>query len=318
MENLYLWRDGERLGPYSLSVLRATWEHGGSADGDLVWDVEAGQWIPAPEFFSARTEPVSSAQPPPPPPPTSKPPIPDPSPIPPPFPLDVQPAQSVRQHGIFYYAFWGTVSVLVTLVILFIGFIFLTTTGAGFMSGYRSAAPSAARSPTNSAVRNLPALTQDEARNAISLLNNLHVRTDDIEGTTWYSPDDGFSSAVYLYIGKKKFGQPWLRWKIRYYGSDWLFIRGYRVKIDEDDPITLLPAARIKRESGSGSLWETLDEPASDHSVLLNKILASKITQVRMQGVDGSTDFVLTPEALGRMRSVLLVFRYLGGTWPAD
>src|SRR5204862_2957414 len=66
------------------------------------------------------------------------------------------------------------------------------------------------------------ALTETEIEQARSLVTGLNSRTDDIEGITWYSPDpaDNYKTAVYLYIGQKQTGQPWLRWKIRHYGKD--------------------------------------------------------------------------------------------------
>jgi formylglycine-generating enzyme required for sulfatase activity len=39
-------------------------------------------------------------------------------------------ATNVRRHGIFYYVFWGSVSLFGTLVILWLGFIFMTSAGA--------------------------------------------------------------------------------------------------------------------------------------------------------------------------------------------
>lgn len=133
------------------------------------------------------------------------PPIPhQPSPAPPPS-MDYS-AQPVRRHSIFYYVFWGMVSLFVTLLILFVGFLFLTAAGAGFLSGLTDRTPTAGPS-----VRNLPALTDLQAQTADRLMGGLHVRKDSIEGVTWYSPDDDYKTAVFLYIGKKATGEPWLR-----------------------------------------------------------------------------------------------------------
>ena len=178
------------------------------------------------------------------------------------------------------------------------------------------------RIPTSNALteRNLPALTEDEVQDAKRLINNLLVNKDDIEEITWYSPNvaDGYKTTVYLYIGKKATGETWLRWKIRYYGDDWLFIRKYRIKIDQADATTLLPMAEIKRDTGSsGSVWETFDEPAKEHAHLLNQILASTITYLRMEGTEGVKDIELGSVHLQHMRDVLLVYRYLGGVWSA-
>src|SRR6266446_3219456 len=228
--------------------------------------------------------------------------------------------QPVRRHSIFYYVFWGTVSLFATLAILFLAFFFLTATGAGFLSALTGRTPNTTEKRATHAVRNLPALTEDEGQAAKRLMRSLRVKKDDIEGITWYSPDvaDGFETAVYLYIGKKGTGEPWLRWKIRYYGDNWLFIRRYRIKIDQEEAKTLLPTEQIKHDNGSGSVWEIFDESATDHAHLLNQILASKTTYLRMEGTDGVNDMDLGPQQLRQMRDVILVYRYLGGVWPAN
>ncbi len=250
--------------------------------------------------------------------PSPPPPIPpQPTPQPPPVPGSARPSP---RHGIFYYVFWGTVSLFGTLAILFFGFIFLTAVGAGFLSGLSHRPATVKNTTTTAATHNLPALTETEIEQARNLVTGLNSQTDDIEGTTWYSPDPAhnYKTAVYLYIGQKQTGQPWLRWKIRYYGKDWLFIRRYRVKIDDAEAVTVLPTGEIKRDNSGGSVWETFDELADKHAHVLNQILAGKTTHLRMEGSEGNKDIELGPEQLEEMREVLFVFRYLGGTWPAD
>jgi hypothetical protein len=88
--------------------------------------------------------------------------------------------QPPRRHGIFYYVFWGTISLFVTLAILFVGFVFLTGAGAAFLVGLshhrattRTAAtqnlPALATTRT-AATQNLPALTETEIEQARSLV----------------------------------------------------------------------------------------------------------------------------------------------------
>jgi len=105
------------------------------------------------------------------------------------------------------------------LAILFVGFLFLTGAGAAFLIGLSHHPATVENRTTTAATQNLPALTETEIEQARSLITGLNSRTDDIEGTTWYSPvlADNYKTAVYLYIGQKQTGQPWLRWKIRYW-----------------------------------------------------------------------------------------------------
>ncbi len=226
----------------------------------------------------------------------------------------------VRRHSIFYYVFWSTVSLFATLAILFLAFIFLTAAGAGFLGALIGRTPNSEAKVPTPAVRNLPPLTEEERQVAIRIMGNLRVKHDNIEGITWYSPDaaDGYETAVYVYLGKNEKGKPWLRWMIRYYGDDWLFIRKYRIRVDDEDAKTLLPTKQIKHDNSRGSVWEIFDEPASEHANLLNQILASKTTYLRMEGTDRVKDIELRSDDLQQMRNVLLVYRYLGGVWPAN
>jgi hypothetical protein len=294
-----------------------------------------------------------------------------PAPLPPPLSIPCQTTPSTRpapsfarssprtpRHGIFYYVFWGTISLFVTLAVVFVGFVFLSGAGAAFLMRFfhhpattktattqnvpatqnlsvmqtspatknlpaRQNPPPTQNLPATQnllATQNLPALNESEAEQARTLITGLHSNTNDIKGVTSYSPDpaDNYKTAVYLYIEKKLTGQPSLRWQIRYYGRDWLFIRRYRLKIDKGKAVTVRATQEIARQKSGGSVWETFDEPADKHAHVLNQMLAGKTTYLRMDGTEGDKDIQLGPEQLQRMRDVLLVFRYLGGTWPAD
>lgn len=231
--------------------------------------------------------------------------------------------QPVRRHSIFYYVFCGTVSLFATLAILLFCFFFLTATGAGLLAAltHRNSTEQTSTRAAH-AVRNLPALTEDETETASSLMGRLAASRDDIEGITWYRSPAGadYKTSVYLSIGKEDGKKPWLRWHIQYYGDDWLFIRDYRIKIEQQDAITLRPTAKIDHaiSKSGGSVWERFVEDAEKHAHLLNQILASKSVKLRMSGTKGVNDIELSPDHLQQMRDVLLVYRHMGGVWPAD
>ena len=296
--NYYYTTDGtEVVGPYSLSELHSLLGSGTIPNSAQVCAEGTESWTPITALFT-RSEP-------------------------PPVPSIThgRPPASAKRHSIFYYVFWGTLSLFGTLAILFLGFTFLTAAGTGFLRGLaRHVSKTEDASSTTIATKNLPPLTDAEAQEANRLLAGLRAKRDDIEGITWYSPNEagGYRTAVYLYIGQKEKGQPLLRWKIRYYGDDWLFIRRYRVKIDQQEPKTLLPTTEIKRDHSGGSVWEIFDESAIEHAQLLNQILAGNSAYLRMEGSEGHHDLALGSEQLQRMRDVLLVYRHLGGTWPAQ
>jgi hypothetical protein len=93
---------------------------------------------------------------------------------------------------------------------------------------------------------------------------------------------------------------------------------GIASKIDDAEAVTVLPTKKIKRDNSGGSVWEIFDEPADRQAHVLNQMLTGKTTRLRMEGSEGNKDIELGPEELQKMRDVLLVFRSLGGTWPAD
>ena len=222
----------------------------------------------------------------------------------------------VRHRSVFFYVFWGTVSLFATLIILAIAIFFFTAVGAGFLSGFKTAA----RTASVSSISNLPPLTAEEAASAKEFLNSVKINRDKVEGTSWYEPpiSDGYQTSVYLYMGMKPNSRPWLRWVIRYRGDTWLFVRNYRIKVDNAEAQTLKPSKSIERDNSAGSIWETFDEPARDHAALINQILASGVTLVRLNGDKSVHDITLDQETLGQMRQMLLLYRDSGGEWPAS
>lgn len=218
----------------------------------------------------------------------------------------------------------GVMLLVATLVVpSVLGLVLFATRATEFADGISKSIEEtsvSASSATNAAeIQFLPPLTEKQLAEAEQLQNGLETREDEIEGITWIKPrvGEGYKTAIYLYIGKKS-SEPWLRWNIRYHGDDWLFVRRYRVKIDDSEPITLDPSKAIDRDNSGGSVWETFDEAAAPHAALINRILASGTTRIRMEGSDGIEDVELNSTDIQRMKDVLLVFRSLGGKWPAE
>ena len=52
--NVYLHRNGQRLGPYPLASLQEMARQGHAQATDLVWQEGAAQWEPLPSFLAAR------------------------------------------------------------------------------------------------------------------------------------------------------------------------------------------------------------------------------------------------------------------------
>ena len=52
---MFLHRDGQQLGPYSLSVLRSMYEQGELLATDLAWDAGSQNWLPVSEIFQQQS-----------------------------------------------------------------------------------------------------------------------------------------------------------------------------------------------------------------------------------------------------------------------
>jgi DNA-directed RNA polymerase subunit M/transcription elongation factor TFIIS len=227
-----------------------------------------------------------------------------------------------KRRGVFFYVFVGTLSLIGTVIILFIGFFILSAFGLGFFqawektkTGSNSSTSAAPRSPTRSP---LPPLTTEEQKQAQAILAGFERHLDSIEGITWYSPKpyrESWKTRIYLYIGQKTDGAPWLRLNIRYHDEHWLFVESYRLKIG-DQLVTLRPDdARIERDNSTSSVWERYDTDASVHASAINTILAGDSLIVRFEGRRGNYDYAVPGEEFQALHSSMLVYRYLGGVW---
>src|SRR4029450_2498527 len=239
--------------------------------------------------------------------------------------IQVAPASPRR---IFKYVFWGTISLGLTIVILVVGMIFGLFQISRFLIGVRNLvsppasttiAPQAANGPLKPTVNYLGPLSPLESNVASQILKKLHVQGDTVEGITWYSlePVEEDHTGSYLYIASHKDGSVSLRWRITYDSGDWLFIKNYRIRVDQDDTVTLTPNFDITRRAKRGFVTEIFDEPSALHTPLINRVLAGKTAQLRMQGRDSFKDIDLDHESLQQMRTMLLIYGLCGGKWLA-
>lgn len=115
------------------------------------------------------------------------------------------------------------------------------------------------------------------------LLVGLTLRHDEIENRYFISPkNDHRDSYIQLYLGYAE-SKPWLRFRVRYYSSDWLFVKSFLVAAD--DYRWQSPAYRFQRDHSSGSIWEWIDLPATDTEInVAKKVAASGATTIRFQG----------------------------------
>lgn len=124
------------------------------------------------------------------------------------------------------------------------------------------------------------------------------VKYDDIENTYWIydksSPVYNNQNGIYIYLGLKE-NTVWRRFRIQYLGDDWLFVKSYIFKID-DNVLDWTPSEEPKRDNGGGDVWEITDESPTNDAVLggiLTQLELSKNVKIRFVG-DYTKDKVLS------------------------
>lgn len=148
----------------------------------------------------------------------------------------------------------------------------------------------------------------------------MRVSIDDINNITWYydktSPRFSNYNGLYAYIGKSEGSKPWLRLAIQYAADDWLFIEKYTIKVDDQTfYITENSYGEIKKDNGSGGIWEWLDRLVGNEEYeIIQAISKGKDVKIRFNGKDYRDDKTITLQQKLAIRNVLDAFEALGGT----
>ena len=231
---------------------------------------------------------------------------------------------SRKKHGVFFYVFWGVISLMATALILSVGWAFLSGV-------FEAAAP-----PATSKDRPLTAAEEEdvvwkylhpvpqERLDAQSLLKRLHRSEDDVLRITWLKPywvweeDRRISESVrppfehpkdrlYLYTGVTESNYARLRLKIEYQGERML-ITNFLFRIDN-----ALESVEPSKPFVSAlySIKGQYDEPAIPYLDVIEKIANGKTVIMRYQGTPYSRDRTVSESEKTSLRQMLLVYRYL-------
>jgi hypothetical protein len=158
----------------------------------------------------------------------------------------------------------------------------------------------------------------EEERQRKAALAAMFVKSDSFEGINWYYDRATYNRYVaddfYLYIGKKKSGEPWLRFKAMYYDDDWIFFDEIRVNVDGEVFTITADYFDVERDNSGGNVWEWLDiSPGSYELNMINSIIGSKSTTVRFKGDQYHSDMTLSAATKRGLKNVLLAYQALGG-----
>ena len=148
-------------------------------------------------------------------------------------------------------------------------------------------------------------------------LSAMYKKTDTFEGIDWYYDRATYSSYAgnkfLLYIGKEGSGPPWLRLKMMYAGSDWIFWETLTVSVD-GEKFTFNPGYSEVERDNYTTVWEWYDTlPDSGDIAMIEKIITSKNTTLRFEGETYRADRVLSSAQKRAFKNVLVAYKALGG-----
>ena len=153
------------------------------------------------------------------------------------------------------------------------------------------------------------------------LMQRLRMSRDEIEGIDWYhylrTPMTGEEKNIHAYIGKKN-DLVWLRFRMVYRGSDWLFVESVAFKVDEETyELHYGQFDDWNRDHGGGIVWEWKDILVnSEIWTLINKIANSQRTVMRYRGNQYYSDRVVDEAEKFALKTVLSAYETMGGTQP--
>lgn len=172
--------------------------------------------------------------------------------------------------------------------------------------------PTTTSSSSTTTTTTLPPYTDEEYAAA---LKQMTIKNDAVVGNRFvvaksspqYANEDEFS----IYISGTQTSVGNIRFLARYAGSDWVFFEKIIVNVDGRVFNLEFSYFEVKRDNGSGGVWEWIDIiPSSENLVMLKQIAKSESTIVRFQGSDYKNDRELTAK---EKKAIADVFTVLDG-----
>jgi hypothetical protein len=145
------------------------------------------------------------------------------------------------------------------------------------------------------------------------LLLDMRINKDEVDYRFFVSPSgDILRSTAQLYIGFND-KSVWLRFKVKYYGDDWLFVDSY--KVAADDYRWQSPKINFERDNSSGSVWEWSDSSATDKDIEVANALASATKSIiRFNGNQYYSDENLAEDQKEGIKNILALYSLMKGS----
>lgn len=120
-----------------------------------------------------------------------------------------------------------------------------------------------------------------------------------------YVNENGF----YIYVGTAQGYEPWLRVRVQYAGSNWIFWQKLTVNVDGVIFDINFRYSDVSRDNNGLKVWEWIDaDPSEETLVMIGLIAQSKETIIRLEGSEYQDDRILTSREKKAMANVLIVY----------
>jgi len=141
-------------------------------------------------------------------------------------------------------------------------------------------------------------------------------QVDEFKGITLYKHPSqpaytNSRSSIYAYIGKRAYGDPFLRLVTQYTDDEWLFVKKVQVNIDgEVLTLTVADGYRFEGDNGYGGIWEWKDElPNAAQVNIMRKIGEAKKVTIRYTGSQYYDEKWLQTKDIKALKEVLLAYQ---------
>lgn len=160
-----------------------------------------------------------------------------------------------------------------------------------------------------------PAVSDAEFKSALS---KMRIKNDTVKNFKNYrdksSPIYVNANGFFLTVNQVKDSNPGLYLEIRYTGEDWLFIKSFFFNID-GDTYEITPGYGEIETDNDTTVWEWYSSEASSENIeMIQKIINSKKTVMRLEGSQYHKDVTITQTQKTALKNVLTVYQGLGGT----
>jgi hypothetical protein len=185
-------------------------------------------------------------------------------------------------------------------------------TGCGGSAGSASSSNSEKANAEASPTPTTPPVSDAEFKAALA---KMKVIKDDVKGLKWYEDKTSYNyywhNEFYVYTSDGP--SPTLFLNIRYFGEDWLFIDSYFFNVD-GETFTFTPDPGQIQTDNDSNVTEWYNEAATpDNIELIQKIMNSKKTVMRLEGSKYYKDVIITDAQKAAIKNVLTVYQGLGG-----